>query len=114
MSTGIGFVLLTTFLASSVEAIEMVTIVVGVGATRGWRATIIGTGAYLGYGVFLANGTLYNGSLNNGAALIEGAVGAAVLRCLNSDWRSCHGLRTLLSDMNRQRPIPRIGSSAAG
>jgi uncharacterized membrane protein len=43
MSSGIGFVLLTTFLASSVEAIEMVTIVVGVGATRGWRATLMGT-----------------------------------------------------------------------
>src|SRR4030081_3927214 len=41
--TGIGFVLLTTFLASSVEAIEMVTIVVGVGATRGWRPTLLGT-----------------------------------------------------------------------
>jgi uncharacterized membrane protein len=40
--TGLGFVLLTTFLASTVEAIEMVTIVVGVGATRGWRATLIG------------------------------------------------------------------------
>jgi uncharacterized membrane protein len=35
-------VLLTTFLASAVEAIEMVTIVVGVGATRGWRSTLIG------------------------------------------------------------------------
>jgi uncharacterized membrane protein len=45
--TGIGFVLVTTFLASSVEAIEMVTIVVGVGATRGWRATLIGAGAGL-------------------------------------------------------------------
>jgi uncharacterized membrane protein len=36
-------VFLTTFLASAVEAIEMVTIVVGVGATRGWRSTVIGT-----------------------------------------------------------------------
>ncbi len=35
-------VLVTTFLASAVEAIEMVTIVLGVGATRGWRATVIG------------------------------------------------------------------------
>jgi uncharacterized membrane protein len=35
-------VLITTFLASAVEATEMVTIVVGVGATRGWRSTIIG------------------------------------------------------------------------
>jgi uncharacterized membrane protein len=45
LQTGIGFVLLTTFLASTVEAIEMVTIVVGVGATRGWRATLIGAGS---------------------------------------------------------------------
>jgi uncharacterized membrane protein len=43
MTGALGYVLLTTFLASSVEAIEMVTIVVGVGATRGWRATVIGT-----------------------------------------------------------------------
>jgi uncharacterized membrane protein len=35
----------TTFLASSVEAIEMVAIVVGVGAVRGWRSTLIGAGA---------------------------------------------------------------------
>jgi uncharacterized membrane protein len=43
VSTGVVPVLITTFLASAVEAIEMVTIVVGVGATRGWRSTIIGT-----------------------------------------------------------------------
>jgi len=35
----------TTFLASAVEAIEMVTIVVGVGAIRGWRSTLIGAAA---------------------------------------------------------------------
>lgn len=40
--TGAGVVLLTTFLASSVEAIEMVIIVLGVGATRGWRSTLLG------------------------------------------------------------------------
>jgi uncharacterized membrane protein len=38
-------VLIITFLASAVEAIEMVTIVVGVGATRGWRSTLIGASA---------------------------------------------------------------------
>lgn len=43
--TGIGLVLLTTFLASAVEAIEMVTIVIGVGATRGWRSTLTGAAA---------------------------------------------------------------------
>jgi uncharacterized membrane protein len=40
--TGAGVVVLTTFLASSVEAIEMVTIVLGVGVTRGWRSTLMG------------------------------------------------------------------------
>ena len=45
--TGAGVVLLTTFLASAVEAIEMVTIVVGVGATRGYRDTLVGAAAGL-------------------------------------------------------------------
>ena len=45
--SGIGLVLVTTFLASSVEAIEMVTIVVGVGATRGWRSSLVGAAAGL-------------------------------------------------------------------
>src|ERR1700724_2217919 len=40
--TGLIPVLIATFLASAVEAIEMVTIVVGVGATRGWRSTLLG------------------------------------------------------------------------
>jgi hypothetical protein len=35
-------VALTTFLASAVEAIEMVAIVTGVGATRGWRSALAG------------------------------------------------------------------------
>jgi uncharacterized membrane protein len=43
--TGAGIVLLTTFLASSVEAIEMVIIVLGVGAARGWRSTLTGAAA---------------------------------------------------------------------
>ena len=43
--TGPAIVLITTFLASMVETIEMVTIVLGVGATRGWRSTLIGAGA---------------------------------------------------------------------
>lgn len=45
--TGVGVVLLTTFLASTVEAIEMATIVVGVGATRGYRYTLLGAVAGL-------------------------------------------------------------------
>jgi len=42
-SSGLLAVLVTTFLASAVEAVEMVTIVLGVGVTRGWRATFLGT-----------------------------------------------------------------------
>jgi uncharacterized membrane protein len=40
-------VALTTFLASAVEAIEMVAIVAGVGATRGWRASLAGAASGL-------------------------------------------------------------------
>jgi uncharacterized membrane protein len=40
--TGVVPVLVTTFLAAMVEAIEMVIIVVGVGETRGWRSTALG------------------------------------------------------------------------
>ena len=43
--TGAGVVLITTFLASVVEAIEMVIIVPGVGAARGWRSTLLGAAA---------------------------------------------------------------------
>lgn len=38
-------VALTTFLASAVGAIEMVAIVTGVGATRGWRSALAGAAA---------------------------------------------------------------------
>ena len=40
--TGAAVVILTTFMASAVEAIEMVTIVLGVGVSRGWRSTLLG------------------------------------------------------------------------
>lgn len=49
-----GGTLATTFIASVVEALEMVTIVVGVGAIRGWRSTLIGAGA--GFVVLVAVG----------------------------------------------------------
>ncbi len=38
----IGAVLVPSFAASAVETVEMVTIVVGVGVARQWRATIAG------------------------------------------------------------------------
>jgi Ca2+/H+ antiporter, TMEM165/GDT1 family len=49
-----GATFATSFLASAVEAIEMVTIVVGVGAIRGWRSTLIGAGA--GFAVLVVVG----------------------------------------------------------
>jgi uncharacterized membrane protein len=45
MNSTIVAVALTTFLASAVEAIEMVAIVAGVAATRGWRPAVAGTAA---------------------------------------------------------------------
>jgi len=46
-------VFVTTFLASAVEVIEMVIIIVGVGSVRGWRSTWLGAGA--GLAVLAAN-----------------------------------------------------------
>jgi uncharacterized membrane protein len=40
-------VFVVTFLASAVEVIEMVIIIVGVGSVRGWRSTWLGAGAGL-------------------------------------------------------------------
>ncbi len=50
-----GATFATTFLASAVEAIEMVAIVVGVGTIRGWRSTLVGAAA--GFGVLVVVGS---------------------------------------------------------
>lgn len=42
MSTGAVFLLVAAFLASCVEMVEALTIVLAVGITRGWRSTLIG------------------------------------------------------------------------
>ena len=39
------FLFLTTFLASAVEAVEALTIVLGVGVVRGWRSPLLGVAA---------------------------------------------------------------------
>jgi len=49
------FLFFTTFLASGVEAVEALTIVLAVGVVRGWRSTLIGVGvAGLVLGVVVA------------------------------------------------------------
>jgi uncharacterized membrane protein len=47
MSTGTILVVAGAFLASAVEMVEALTIVLGVGVVRGWRSTLIGAGAAL-------------------------------------------------------------------
>ncbi len=42
-----GLLVASTFLASSVEMVEALTIVLAVGLTRGWRSPLIGSGAAL-------------------------------------------------------------------
>ena len=44
MSSGV-LLFLTTFVASAVEAVEALTIVLAVGVVRGWRSTLYGVGA---------------------------------------------------------------------
>jgi uncharacterized membrane protein len=45
VSTGTLLVVAGAFLASAVEMVEALTIVLGVGVVRGWRSTLIGAGA---------------------------------------------------------------------
>ncbi len=76
--TGAGIVFFTTFLASTVEAIEMVTIVVGVGATRGWRSTLLGTVA--GFAILVAVVAVLGAALSAvPIAPLRVAVGALLL-----------------------------------
>ena len=41
----VAFLFLAAFLASAVEMVEALTIVLAVGVTRGWRSTLVGVGA---------------------------------------------------------------------
>jgi uncharacterized membrane protein len=47
VSTSAILIVLGSFLASGVEMVEALTIVLGVGVVRGWRSTLIGAGAAL-------------------------------------------------------------------
>src|SRR5262245_7524674 len=41
------FLVISTFLASAVEMVEALTIVLAIGVTRGWRSALIGVGVAL-------------------------------------------------------------------
>src|SRR5581483_10147730 len=45
MTTSAAILVLATFLASAVEAVEALTVVLAVGVTRGWRSPLIAAGA---------------------------------------------------------------------
>jgi uncharacterized membrane protein len=47
MTGGASALFVTTFLASAVEAVEALTIVLAVGVTRGWRSTMLGVAGAL-------------------------------------------------------------------
>jgi len=47
MTTSDIILVLTAFLASAVEAVEALTVVLATGVTRGWRSTLIGAGVAL-------------------------------------------------------------------
>ena len=66
----------TTFLAAAVEIIEMVIIVVGVGAIRGWRSTLLGTGAGLAVvaALIVALGTALTYVPINGLRVVAGSL----------------------------------------
>jgi len=66
----------TTFLAAAVEIIEMVIIVVGVGAIRGWRSTLLGTGAGLAVvaALILALGTALTYVPISGLRVVAGSL----------------------------------------
>jgi uncharacterized membrane protein len=55
MTTGAAMLVLTAFLASAVEAVEALTVVLAVSVTRGWRSSLIGAGtATLALGAAIA------------------------------------------------------------
>ena len=97
----IGAVLVPSFAASAVETVEMVTIVVGVGVARQWRATIAGVIAG-----FLVLGALIAG-LRQALSLIPIGDVRIVIGALLLTF----GLQWLRKGIRRW---PRRASSAAG
>jgi Ca2+/H+ antiporter, TMEM165/GDT1 family len=53
LSTSTFLIVAGAFLASAVERVEALTIVLGVGVVRGWRSTLVGVAAAAGVAVGL-------------------------------------------------------------
>src|SRR2546429_4626098 len=77
-------VLISTFLAASIEVIEMVAIVVAVGATRQWRGALAGTLA--GLFVLAVLIAALGAALQRGAVLPVRVVVGALLLTFGLQW----------------------------
>ena len=94
--------ILATFLAATIEGVEMMAILVGVGATRGWRSTLIGAAA--GF-AFLAGLTITLGSalLTIPIQALRLAVGSLLL-ILGLQWLKKALLRIARPSARRSAP----------
>jgi len=122
MSSAALAVAVTTFLASAVEAIEMVAIVAGVGVTRGWRASIAGAAG--GIGVLAVLVAVFGLTLTAIPIGILRLVVGALLLIVGLNWLrkgirrlAAHGLsgsRLGDSDETEEDEVPREGRDWTG
>jgi len=101
-------VALTTFLASAVEAVEMVAIVTGVGATRGWRSALAGTAA--GFAVLIVVVAVFGVALTAIPIELLRLVVGALLLVFGLNWLR-KGLRRVAAYGLRGRPLGEIAES---
>jgi uncharacterized membrane protein len=95
-------VALTTFLASAVEAIEMVAIVTGVGATRGWRSSLAGAAA--GFAVLVVVVAIFGLALTAIPIELLRLIVGALLLVFGLNWLR-KGLRRVAAYGYRGRPL---------
>jgi uncharacterized membrane protein len=95
-------VALTTFLASGVEAIEMVAIVTGVGATRGWRSSLAGAAA--GFAVLIVVVAIFGLALTAIPIGLLRLIVGALLLVFGLNWLR-KGLRRVAAYGYRGRPL---------
>ena len=122
MSSAALAVAVTTFLASAVEAIEMVAIVAGVGVTRGWRASIAGAAG--GIGVLAVLVAVFGLTLTAIPIGILRLVVGALLLIVGLNWlrkgirrlaaRGLSGSRLGDSDETEEDEVPREGRDWTG
>jgi uncharacterized membrane protein len=104
-------VAVTTFLASAVEAVEMVAIVAGVGATRGWRSALAGAAA--GFAVLIVVVAVFGLALTAIPIGVLRLVVGALLLVFGLNWLR-KGLRRVAAYGLRGRPLGEMSESDEG